>query len=115
MARVKGRAPITFALSPDLLVLIDAHAQTVGLDRYDVMRIAIAKGMVVLRIEHEMLVDRDGIYTAAMLKAMSGVGDVDEHLKVIEGSVTTGLQRDYPDGPHSVKRSRAKKVKVADV
>jgi hypothetical protein len=112
MPRTKGRSPITFAVSPELLVMIDAHAQVVGLDRYDVLRIAIAKGMVVLRLEHELLMDRSGTYNAAMLNAIAGQGNVDEHMKLLEGGVTSGFERDFPAGPNSVKMPRAKKVKA---
>jgi hypothetical protein len=113
MARVKGREPVTFSVSPELLVLVDAHAQTVGLDRYDVMRLAIAKGVLVMRVEHELLMDADGAYTTAMLKVVCGE-DTQSQLAVIEDGVLKGLQRDVPGGPNSVKRRRKAKEVVTD-
>jgi hypothetical protein len=109
MSRVKGRERITMSLSPDVLAVVDAHAQTVGLDRYDVIRNAISKGVVVLRIEHELLMDRDGGYTLAMIKAAAGQGDTEEHLRVLGEGVEKGLERDVPGGPHALK-SRGKRV-----
>jgi hypothetical protein len=106
--RMKGREPITFSISPELLALVDGHAESERLDRYDVMRTAIAKGMVVLRIERELLMDRDGAYTAAMLRAVS-VG-ADEDKKLVEDGVLKGLERDVPDGPGSLKRVRRVKA-----
>jgi hypothetical protein len=111
MARVKGREKITMSISPDVLALLDAHAQTVGLDRYDVIRAAIVKGVVVLRIEHELLMDRDGTYTLAMIKAAAGLGDTEEHLRVLGEGVEQGLERDVPGGPHALK-PRAKRGKA---
>jgi hypothetical protein len=99
---------VTFSVTPELLVLIDAHAKTVGLDRYDVMRLAIAKGVLVMRIEHESLMDRDGMYTAAMLNVVRGEGDAVEQMKVIESGVLKGLERDVPKGPGSLSRKRSK-------
>jgi hypothetical protein len=109
MKRVTGRERVTMSISPDVLAVVDAHAQTVGLDRYDVIRNAIAKGVVVLRIEHELLLDRDGAYTLAMIKAAAGLGDTEEHLRVLGESVEQGLERDVPGGPHALKpRKRGK-------
>jgi hypothetical protein len=103
-ARVKGREPITFSISPELLDLVDAHALSEHLDRYDVLRTAIAKGMVVLRIERELLLDRDGGYTLAMIRAAAGSGPDD--VQTIESGVLKGLERDVPQGPASVRRRR---------
>jgi hypothetical protein len=108
MARVTGRSPITFSVLPELLALVDAHAQSEGLDRYDVMRLAIAKGMVVMRIERELLMDKKGIYTTAIIKAMAGDEDP-KHLEVIEGGLVIGLERDVPGGPNGLKRRRKAK------
>jgi hypothetical protein len=107
MARIKGRHPVTFSVLPELLALVDAHAQSEGLDRYDVMRIAIAKGLVVMRVEREMLMDREGTYMAAIVKAMSGDEDP-KHLKLIEQGMIKGLERDVPGGPNSLKQRRVK-------
>ncbi len=112
MPRVRGRSPVTFAVSPDLLVMIDAHAQTEGLDRYDVMRMAIAKGLVVMRFERELLMERSGTYARAVMKAVEAEGDPVEHAQMITDTVTKGFERDYPAGPNSVKMPRAKKVKA---
>ncbi len=112
MARIKGREPVTFSVSPELLTLVDAHAQTVGLDRYDVMRLAIAKGVLVMRVEHELLMDPDGAYTTAMLKVVSGEQS-EANLAVIEDGVLKGLQRDVPGGPNAVRRRRKVKEDVA--
>jgi hypothetical protein len=108
MPRVKGRSPVTFSVSPELLVLVDAHARTVGLDRYDVMRLAMAKGVLVMRMEHEALLDHDGAYTAAMLKAVRGEGDPAEHMRVIEAGIQKGLERDVPEGPGALSRKRVR-------
>jgi hypothetical protein len=108
MARVKGREHVTFAIAPEVLVLIDAHAKSVGLDRYDAMRLAIAKGVLVLRMEHEALMDGTGIMTTAMLKAVRGEGDPAEHMRVIEAGIQKGLERDVPEGPGALSRKRVR-------
>jgi hypothetical protein len=105
-ARIKGREPITFSISPELLDLVDGHAQSERLDRYDVMRTAIAKGMVVLRIERELLLDKGGVYTAAMVRAAAG--GTDEDMKALEAGVLKGLERDVPEGPGSAIPRRVK-------
>ncbi len=106
MARVKGRVPVTFSLAPELLALIDGHAQTVGLDRYDVMRMALAKGVAALRIEHEVLMDPTGSYAQALYKAMVGDGEAEEHMQVITDGLAQGYERDIPGGPSKLKRRR---------
>ena len=105
MARVRGRVPVTFSLMPELLALVDAHAQTVGLDRYDVMRLAIAKGVVVLRVEHEALMDPTGTYTQALFRAAAGFDEA-ENVKLLTDGVAQGLERDVPGGPSKLKRVR---------
>jgi hypothetical protein len=105
-ARVKGREPITFSISPEMLALVDAHAQSEYLDRYDVLRSAIAKGMVVMRIERELLLDRDGSYTTAMLRAAAD--GAAEDVQAVENGVLRGLERDVPEGPASLNRKRVK-------
>jgi hypothetical protein len=109
MARIKGREPVTFSVAPDLLALVDAHAESVGLDRYDVMRLAIAKGMVIMRVERELLMDSNGHYMAAIIKAAAGDDDL-EHLRRIEDGIAAGLERDVPGGPNALKPRR--KVKA---
>ncbi len=111
MARIKGRAPVTFSVTPDLLALVDAHAESVGLDRYDVMRLAIAKGMVVMRVERELLMDSSGHYMAALIKAAMG-DDNPEHVQRIEGGIAVGLERDVPGGPNGLKPRRKVKAHV---
>jgi hypothetical protein len=111
MARIKGRAPVTFSISPDLLAVVDAHAQAVVLDRYDVIRTAIAKGMVVMRVERELLMDSDGHYMAAIIKAAAGDADV-ENMQRIERGIVTGLERDVPGGPNALKPRRKVKAHV---
>ena len=57
MARGKDGTRVTFVVPDKLLGLADVHAEEVGLDRYDVIRSAIAKGLLVLRMEHEVAKD----------------------------------------------------------
>jgi hypothetical protein len=106
MARVKGRVPVTFSLSPDVLAVIDAHAQAEGLDRYDVLRLSIQRGVTVLRIERELLMDSSGRYARAMVDAVAGGADAVETLEVLQIGVAEGLERDVPGGPSQLKRRR---------
>jgi hypothetical protein len=82
MPRGKGREPITFSVSSELLGLADVRAAAMGLDRYDVIRLALAKGLLVLRMEHEMMQDPDGVYTALMMKLAAGVVRDDAAVRV---------------------------------
>jgi hypothetical protein len=113
MARVKGRVPVTFSLSPDVLAVVDAHAEVVGLDRYDVLRLAITRGIMVLRVEHEMLKDTSGRYARAMLDAVVGDVGAVETMEVLQAGVAEGLERDVPGGPSKLKRRRKVKDEAA--
>lgn len=104
MARVKGRVPVTFSLSPDVLALVDAHAQLVGLDRYDVMRLALAEGMMGLEFKHQLIKDPQ-----LLTKFLTAQGDAAK-LEVVRDAVAEGLEQQIPGGPSKLKRRR--KVKV---
>ncbi len=59
MARPKIGTKVTFSVPTELLKVADAQAKLMGLDRYDVIRLAVAQGLVVLRMQYELTTDLD--------------------------------------------------------
>ncbi len=59
MARPKIGTKVTFSVPTELLKVADAQAELMGLDRYDVIRLAVAQGLVVLRMQYELTTDLD--------------------------------------------------------
>ncbi len=105
MARVKGRVPVTFSLAPDLLALIDGHAAASALDRYDVMRSALAQGITFMRMQHEVLKDPTGPFAQAVL-SLAGGDDGEETRELLKDGLAQGYERDIPGGPSQLKRRR---------
>lgn len=109
MARSKGRVPLTFAVAPELVSMADLQADRMGLDRYDVLRMSIAKGLLQLRLEHEFQTDTGGQYTKALLSLVGNKGSSDEALAVVEDTVVGNIKRDVAAG-----RGKPKRKKVGD-
>lgn len=55
MARVKATSKVTLSLPNALLEVSDFLAEGLGLDRYDVLKMALAQGLVVMEVQRQAL------------------------------------------------------------
>jgi hypothetical protein len=59
MAKPKTAQRVTFSVPAELLRWADSLAEVMGLDRYDVIRVAISQGLLVMQMQRELQVNPD--------------------------------------------------------
>ena len=93
MSRSRTGQKVTFSIPDELLKLADLQAEVMGLDRYDVVRMAIAQGLLVLRIQYEVTADPE-TYKKELGALAGGSGLAPHHMAdKLESRLVEGVKK----------------------
>lgn len=93
MARDKGREKVSFMVPSYLLELADMQAQKMGLDRYDVLRMAIGEGLMNLRVNTEIRENPQAYKDELIALTNSEPGAYDRLTKKVGDNVVAAIKK----------------------
>ncbi len=93
MAKKSNTQRVTMSLPVDLLKLVDLQAEQMRVDRYEVIRFALAHGLAALRIHYEMS-QKPELYADDVRALMDGDSGASDRLtEKLDKGITESIEQ----------------------